>query len=360
MYSFETYAAGFGMAFLVTILSVPIIKGIAMQFRIVDRPNARKMHTTLMPRLGGVSIVFGFTAGFLYLHPHSPYMPAFLAGASIIVLTGILDDKFGLSARTKLAAQFASATILVTTGPLIEYVNIPFIGYIEFGWACYPITIFWIIAITNAINLIDGLDGLATGVSSIALSSLLIMAILNQQALVIALTVILLGGTVGFLLFNFHPARIFMGDSGSLFIGYTIAVISITGLFKSLTLFSLIIPIMILAVPIFDTFFAIIRRILNKQHLFKPDKQHLHHRLLAAGFNHKITVLIIYAISIFCSASAIIFSKSFLWGSLIIAGLLLLMMQFIAELIGILNHRRKPILDTVRRLIAVMATSKRP
>lgn len=358
MQPFHVYAAAFGLAFLVTIVSIPIVKKIAVYFRIVDRPNARKVHTKQMPRLGGISILFGFIAGFICLFPHIPYMPSFLLGAFVIVLTGVVDDKFSISAKAKLAAQITAATIFVTSGPLIDFVNIPFVGYLDFGWFSYPITVFWIVTMTNAINLIDGLDGLASGVSSIALCSLLVMAILNQQALVISLIVILLGSTLGFLIFNFHPAQIFMGDGGSMFIGYTIAVISIIGLFKSVTLFSLLIPVMILAVPIFDTVFAVIRRLIKKQKLTTPDKAHLHHSLMALGFSHRGTVLIIYAVSSFFGAAAILFSKSFLWGSLLIAILSLIMIQFFVELAGVLNHRRKPIIDTVKRLIAMREAAR--
>lgn len=358
MYPFHTLAAAFGISFIVTILSIPFVTRFALYFHFVDTPNARKVHTKQMPRLGGLSIALGFAAGLLYLLPGYSYMPAFLLGAVIIVGTGMVDDRFQLPARIKFAAQLAAAVIFVSLGPLIEFINIPFIGYIEFGWISYPITVFWIITVTNAINLIDGLDGLASGVSSIALSSLLFMAVLEQQTYVMALTIILLGGTIGFLMFNFHPAKIFMGDSGSMFIGYTIGVISVAGLFKSLTLFSLLIPIIILAVPIFDTVFAVIRRLMKRQKLSTPDKLHLHHRLLALGFSHRMTVLIIYTISFFFSVAAVILSKSFLWGSLLVITLCLAMLQLFAELADVLNQRRKPIVDSVKKLVTIGEASK--
>lgn len=356
MYPIYLYVCAFGTAVFITVLSVPVVKRIALYFHFVDIPNSRKVHTKVMPRLGGVSIALGFAAGFLVLQPHSPYLPAFIIGALIVIGTGILDDKYNLPARLKFIAQIIAAIVFVSNGPVINFVSIPFIGYIQFGWVSYPLTIFWIIMVTNAINLIDGLDGLADGVSSIALISLLIMAIINHQVLAVALTIILLGGTLGFLVFNFHPARIFMGDCGSMFIGYTIAAISVAGLFKSLTLFSLILPIIILAVPIFDTFLAFTRRLMNGQNVFKPDNQHLHHRLITAGFSHRTTVLIIYVISLFFNISAIILSKSIQWGGLLILVLCVTMLQFIVELVDVLNHKRKPIIKTVKKLAALKET----
>ncbi|WLR44321.1 MraY family glycosyltransferase [Bacillus carboniphilus] len=209
---------------------------------------------------------------------------------------------------------------------------------------------FWIVGITNSINLVDGLDGLAGGVSVIAMTSILVLASINNDVMVIALTVILIGSTCGFLVFNFHPAKIFMGDTGSLFLGYCISILSLHGLYKSVTLFSLVIPIIILAIPIFDTFFAIIRRILNKQKISDPDKSHLHHCLLQLGFTHRQTVLIIYAIGTFFGISAIIFSNSTLWGALIIISVLVLLIQITAELIGLIG-KHQPLLNTFRRIM---------
>jgi UDP-GlcNAc:undecaprenyl-phosphate GlcNAc-1-phosphate transferase len=358
MHSLSTYIVAFMISLIVTIVATPFVKMLAYRLGVVDSPNARKVHEKQMPRMGGLSIVLGFLAGFIYLWPASEYTIPILIGAITIVTIGILDDKFALSAKYKLLGQIAAAIIVVSSGLQIEHVNIPFVGYIDFGWMSFPITVFWIVGITNAINLIDGLDGLASGVSSIALTSMLVMAILDNQALAIALAVILLAGTLGFLFFNVHPAEIFMGDTGSLFIGYTISIISITGLFKSLTLFSLIIPVFILAVPIFDTLFAIVRRMLKRQKLSSPDKSHLHHCLLALGFSHRTTVHIIYVISIFFAASAIVVSKSILWGSLFILCLLLVMMQFTAEIIGTLKDRKTPLINTVKKVIVLSQALK--
>lgn len=351
MDAYSPYVVAFTISLAVTVLSVPLVKKWAVWLGAVDRPNERKIHNGQMPRMGGLSIFLGFFSGFLYLWPTYQYALPILVGALLMTSVGFLDDKYNLSPRSKFFGQIIAALVVVQSGMTIDFVTIPYVGLIDFGWLSYPITVFWIVAITNAINLIDGLDGLASGVSSIAVLAMIVMAILDQQWLALSLAVILLGGTIGFLFYNSHPAEVFMGDTGSLFIGYTVSVISITGLFKSITLFSLIIPIIILAVPIFDTLFAIIRRLLKKQKLSTPDRSHLHHVLLALGFSHRATVHIIYLISIFFAVSAVIFSESILWGSLFIGGLLLLMIQFTAEIIGILKNKKTPLIDTMRKVV---------
>jgi len=348
---FVHYSLALIIALVVTVITTPIVKRIALKYNIVDIPNdPRKIHTRKMPYLGGVAIALGFVAGFIYLQPNLPSTWAFLAGGFVILATGIIDDKVSLPARYKMLGQIFAALIVVFSGVTVDFIQFPVIGRIEFGWWQYPITIVWIVGITNAINFIDGLDGLAGGVSSIALGSTIVMGILEQQTLAIALSVILLGATIGFLFFNSYPAKIFMGDSGAMFIGYTMAYISIIGLFKSFTIFSLIIPIIILAVPIFDTSFAIVRRILRGQKISTPDRSHLHHCLLKLGFSHRTTVLIIYVISLIFGLSAIIFSRSVLWGSLIILVLSVIMIRFTVEILDTLNNRRKPIINAVKKL----------
>ncbi|WP_044749200.1 glycosyltransferase family 4 protein [Bacillus alveayuensis] len=350
MYSILNYILAFFISFSTAVISTPFVKSLAIRYGFVDKPNHRKVHTSLMPRLGGLAIVLGTVAGLIYLTPESRFFPAIFIGGLIIVMIGILDDKFNLSPKVKFIGQLIAACIVVFSGLKIDFITFPFGEKIYIGAFGYILAIFWIVGITNAINLIDGLDGLAGGVSAIAMSSILMMAVLNNQFLVISLTVVLIASTLGFLIFNFHPAKIFMGDTGALFLGYSISVISILGLLKSVTLFSLIVPIIILGIPIFDTFFAIVRRVLNKQKISSPDKSHLHHCLLAMGFSHRTTVLIIYGIGIFFGVSAIIFSTSTLWGSLTIIGLLVILVQLTAEVIGLIG-KRKPLINTVRKLL---------
>ncbi|MFC5711460.1 glycosyltransferase family 4 protein [Thalassorhabdus alkalitolerans] len=346
---YEYFIALF-IAFIVTIATTPLVKKLALKGGFVDQPSQRKVHEDSMPRIGGLAIAFGAVAGLIYLQPPFEFFWPITIGALTILILGLIDDKYTLSPSKKLFGQMAAATIVVAGGLQIEFISLPFNGYIEFGLWSYPFTILWILAMVNAINLIDGLDGLAAGTSSIALTILFMMAFTDGQILAAALAIVLVGSGLGFLVFNFHPAKIFMGDTGSMFLGYSISIISMVGLFKNLTLFTLIIPIIILAVPIFDTFFAIIRRLLNKQKISTPDKGHLHYRLLALGFSHRTTVLILYGVSIFFGGAALVFSETALWMSILIILFLGLLTQVMAEWIGILGERKKPIFSLVKKL----------
>ena len=224
-----------------------------------------------------------------------------------------------ITAKAKVLGQLAAA-IVVVTGVVYKLTSLTYHLVVSwnFGYLSIPITIIWIIGITNAINLIDGLDGLAAGVSTIALVTLSIMAVIMGNTFVIATAAILAASSFGFLFFNFHPAKIFMGDTGSLFLGFMISVLALLG-FKTVALISLIIPIIILGVPISDTFFAIVRRIRMKQKISAPDKSHLHHCLLKIGFSHRQTVLIIYGLAILFGVAAILFSQATVWGSVVLA-----------------------------------------
>ncbi|WP_066175639.1 glycosyltransferase family 4 protein [Bacillus marinisedimentorum] len=344
------YTIAFIVSMLVAFFSTPMIKWIAIKIGATDTPNGRKVHTKIMPRLGGLSIVLGVLVGYLYLRPVLPYFTPIAIGATIIIIIGILDDKYTLPASIKFLAQLAAAIIVVASGLKVDFVTLPFNGKIELGVFGYIVAVLWIVGITNSINLIDGLDGLAGGVAAIATGSILVMALIDNQFAVVALSVILLGSTLGFLYFNFHPAKIFMGDTGALFLGYTISIISMLGLFKSVTAFSLIVPIIVLGVPIVDTFFAIIRRFLNRQKISAPDKSHLHHCLLGLGFSHRNTVLLIYSLSLFFGLSAILFSAATMWGSFLIVFLLLIVIQVTAEIVGLIGNRRKPLINTMKRI----------
>ncbi|RLQ49520.1 putative undecaprenyl-phosphate N-acetylglucosaminyl 1-phosphate transferase [Listeria monocytogenes] len=226
----------------------------------------------------------------------------------------------------------------------IDFINLPFGGEIHFGVLSIPLTIIWIVAITNAINLIDGLDGLAAGVSTIALLTILGMAFIMGDALVIMIASVLIAGTLGFLPYNFNPAKIFMGDTGALFLGFIISVLSVMG-FKNVTFISLIVPILILGVPISDTLFAIIRRMVTKQPIAMADKSHLHHCLLRLGFTHRQTVILIYAIAALFSLFAFIFTMSTLWGSMILIGVLLVLIEVLIETLGLVGSSYRPLLN---------------
>lgn len=359
LYSLTEYIIAFIISLTVAIIATPLVKYVSRKYKIADKPNQRKVHKNMMPSAGGLAIFTGVAAGFIYLKPYSPYMTEIVIAGMLILILGVFDDKFAVTPKVKLIGQIIAAIIVASSGLQVEFISIPLIGRIEFGYMSFVITVLWIVGVTNSINLIDGLDGLAAGVSTIALGSILTMAVLDNQLVVIALAVILIGSTLGFLVFNSHPASIFMGDTGALFLGFSISVMSMLGLFKSVTVFSLLIPIIILAVPIFDTFFAIIRRIMNKQKISTPDKFHIHHCLLAIGFSHRSTVIIIYLLSFLFGVSAIIFSASTLWGSLFLLILLLLVMQFTIELIGLIGNKQKPIINTIKKILIFTSMLKR-
>lgn len=338
----------FLLCFLAAILVTPLVKIFAIKIGATDKPNSRKVHQKVMPRLGGLAIYLSFLVGFIFLQPESPYLIPILLGSFVIIVTGIVDDIIELSAKWKLAGQILAAGIVVAGGVQVEFINLPFDGHLDLGLFAVPITLLWIIGITNAINLIDGLDGLAAGVSSIVLMTLVGIAFTMGNLFVVALGLILLGSTLGFLVYNFHPAKIFMGDTGALFLGFMIAVISLLG-FKNVTLFSLLIPVIILGVPISDTIFAIIRRMVNKTPLLAPDKSHLHHCLLRLGFSHRKTVLIIYAMSSMFGLAAILLTQSTLWGELVIITLLIFATELLVELVGLVSSSYRPMLNLFSR-----------
>jgi UDP-GlcNAc:undecaprenyl-phosphate/decaprenyl-phosphate GlcNAc-1-phosphate transferase len=333
---------------MISILITPLVKKLAFKIRATDRPNKRKVHQTLMPRLGGLAIYIAFLAGVILLQPINPYSTSIIIGSGIIVISGILDDIYELSAKLKLMAQIAAAAIIVLYGGLqITFINLPFGGLFEFGYLSIPFTVLWIIGITNAINLIDGLDGLAAGVSSIALVAISGMAFIMGNLYVVTIGSILLVSTIGFLYHNFYPAKIFMGDTGALFLGFMISVLSLLG-FKNITFVSFIVPIIILGVPISDTIFAILRRIINKQPLSAPDKSHLHHCLLRLGYSHRETVLIIYAMAALFGLLAVVFAQAKLWGAMLLGAVLLFFIEIIAEKIGLFGREFNPLLKLLR------------
>lgn len=340
------------LCIVTSILFTPLIKKLAIKIGATDQPNSRKVHQKVMPRLGGLAIYFSFFVGYLILRPTSndfEILPI-LIGGFIIIITGVLDDIIELSPKLKLLGQLVAAGIVVIYGGIeADFINLPFGGVLNFGYFTIPITIIWIVGITNAINLIDGLDGLAAGVSSIALITISGMAIIMGDIFVLSIGVILLGSTLGFLLYNFYPAKIFMGDSGALFLGFMISVLSLLG-FKGVTFISFIVPIIILGVPISDTLFAIIRRIVNKQPISMPDKSHLHHCLLNLGYGHRKTVLMIYGMSAMFGLVAVIFSMATMWVSFIVVLALLLTMEIIVEKIGLVGKEYRPILNMLQGL----------
>ncbi|MCP3031449.1 undecaprenyl/decaprenyl-phosphate alpha-N-acetylglucosaminyl 1-phosphate transferase [Halobacillus sp. A1] len=333
--------------FISTILITPLVKKAALRLGATDQPNERKVHKGTMPRLGGLAIFLSFLAGIIVFYPDSTYTLPIIIGAILIIVTGVADDLVEVSPKIKLLGQLLATGVVIYGGVQVEFVNLPFGGQLEFGMLSIPITVLWIVGITNAINLIDGLDGLAAGVSSIALLTISGMALFMGNTFVVIVGLIVLGSTLGFLLFNFYPAKIFMGDTGALFLGFMIAVLSLLG-FKNVTLFSFIIPIIILGVPISDTLFAILRRKLQNKPWSSPDKSHLHHCLLNLGYSHPQAVLIIYAVSSLFSIAAVVFSQATLFGSLAVVASLILMVELIAEFTGLIGKDYKPIINFMK------------
>ncbi|NMA90755.1 MAG: undecaprenyl/decaprenyl-phosphate alpha-N-acetylglucosaminyl 1-phosphate transferase [Amphibacillus sp.] len=340
----------FFIALISTFLLVYPVKKIAFKFGFLDQPNKRKIHRHVTPRIGGLAIFIGVAISLLYLRLNEPVMPAIITGGIIIVIVGLIDDKYQIRPLVKLIGQLAAAIVVMSGGVMIEKITLPFLGMIEFNqFFAIFITVIWIVGVTNAINLIDGLDGLASGVTTIGLISILVMSIMDGNNIVIYLAVVLIASNMGFLYHNFYPATIYMGDTGAMFLGYSIAVISTLGLFKNVTLFSFILPIIILAIPIFDTLFSIVRRMLDGENILLPDKKHIHHRLLEAGFSHKVTVLIIYAFSALFGLIAILFSKSSLIVTVVLSIALLLILQAFAEMVGVVGNGKTPLLRMVKR-----------
>lgn len=323
----------------VSMAITPFIAKLALKIGAVDKPNKRKVHKQLMPTMGGLSIFIAFILGHaLFGYPHFQFN-AILIGAIIILISGIVDDKYEMSPKVKILFQLAAATVVIFYGGIyLKSITLPFIGRIQLTYLGYFATYLWIIGVTNAVNLIDGLDGLASGVSTITFMTMYILAIVEGDYFVMSYALILAGSCTGFLVYNFHPATIFMGDTGALFLGYIISVLSLMG-FKNTTFISLIVPILILGVPVFDTFFAIIRRKLRGQSFAQADKEHLHHLLMTTNSSQTKTVLTIYGMSIIFSTVSVIYSQVSRELGLVILVILFILIQYIAGKIGLLGRK---------------------
>lgn len=320
--------AALGLAVSLPLVLTPFIEKLAVRVGAIDRPGTRKVHDSPVPCWGGLSIFLGFAVALLFAifqmfrpAPPSSHLQVvssisgislgwealgILAGGHLILLVGLYDDWRGLSPWAKLGGQIAAAVVLVAFGVTVDFITNPLGGVIYLGFFSIPVTVAWVVGVTNALNLVDGLDGLAAGVAVVAAGTVAVVAFGQGEPFVAFCALLLAAAALGFLPYNFHPARIFMGDGGSMFLGFTLASLAVLGLTKSATAFSLILPILILGVPIFDMVFAIIRRILRGQHIFAADRDHLHHRLLNLGLTHRQTVLAIYAVNLVLGGSAVL------------------------------------------------------
>ncbi len=329
-------------ALVLALLLVPVAMKLAYKIGAVDKPNARKVHTKIMPRMGGLGIYLAYMTVVLLTQKMTMPLVGLLIGSTILVVLGIFDDIKDLNAKFKLSVQIIAAVIVMAFGVRIEFMTNVFGGEaIYLDILSLPVTLLWIVGITNAINLIDGLDGLAGGIATIAALSMAVVGWIYGQYFMASMAIILAGATIGFLRYNFHPAKVFMGDTGSLFLGFNLSVLAVMGVAKGVTFISLAAPVLVLGVPIFDTFFAILRRKMNHKPIFAADKDHLHHRLLSMGFSHRNTVLIIYAISFFLALSAVLITYLSTAEAVVVVAVVLCIVLLGAGKLGVIAVRPK-------------------
>lgn len=303
------------VALVVSFLMTPVVKTFAYKVGAIDVPkDNRRMHKTPIPRLGGLAIFIGFMVSILLFAQIDSEMKSILLGAVIIVVLGVVDDIMALPAMLKFVVQIGAALIPALSGVQILAFSNPNIFsenlYWVLGGLSVPFTVLWIVALTNAVNLIDGLDGLANGVSAISATTMLVIALMASEMQVAIVMAALVGASVGFMPYNLNPAKMFMGDTGATFLGYILATMSIQGLFKYYAVISFVVPFMILGLPIFDTAFAFIRRIAHGQSPMHADRSHIHHRLIDMGLNQKQAVATLYVISAILGLSAVVLTTS--------------------------------------------------
>jgi UDP-GlcNAc:undecaprenyl-phosphate GlcNAc-1-phosphate transferase len=348
------YVAPAIAAFAVTLAVTPLVRRAAEKRGMVDRPGGRRVHTHDMSRLGGVGIAAGVAAALTVqfagesllgwrplLSSGGIEMIGTLAGMAVIFAVGAYDDVAGLSPGAKLAGQVIAASLPIAAGLRIDYIGNPFGGSIQqLGYLSVPMTLLWIVAFANVINLIDGLDGLAAGVSAIAAVPFLLIASAMNATAAAVMAAALIGACVAFLRYNFHPASIIMGDSGAMFLGYTLATLALSGVMKSTAAAALAVPLLIVGIPVVDTGSAIVRRLLTGRPIQEADDGHIHHRLLHRGFDHRQTVLLIYAWSGVLAAGGYVMRfipTAYKWGLLIVMGVL---SGFMASGLGLFEAAR--------------------
>jgi UDP-GlcNAc:undecaprenyl-phosphate GlcNAc-1-phosphate transferase len=322
----RSYVAVMLAALVGSVLLTPLARRFALAVGAVGRTGGRNVHGQVTPRLGGLAIAAGWSASVLgawmlggipanVIAQYRSEFVAVLVGGLAMCLVGAVDDIRGLPVSRKLIAQVAVAILAYACGFRIDGVALPFVGTLSMGIFALPVTILWIIGITNAVNLIDGLDGLAAGVAFFAAFTTFIVALIGGSPFAAWMAAPLMGVLAGFLFFNFNPARIFMGDSGSYFLGYVLATMSLTGARqqKASTAVSLLVPMIALGLPIFDTLFTMFRRYLERRSMFSPDRGHIHHRLLDLGLTHRRAVMLLYGVCVIFTACAIGVSFGRLW-----------------------------------------------
>ena len=303
------------IALVVSIAATPAVKLFANRIGAIDVPkDSRRVHKSPIPRLGGLAIFLGFVISTIFFVDITRQILGILIGSVIIVIIGVIDDIRPLRAYIKLIVQIAAALVAVYFGIVIDIFSNPLVfsanEFVHLGYFSIPVTIIWIVAITNSVNLIDGLDGLAVGVSTISSIVMLVIALMVSDLNIALILAALTGACLGFMPYNFNPAKIFMGDTGALLLGYVLATVSILGLFKFYAVVSFAVPFLVLAIPLFDTSFAFLRRLLRGQNPMSPDRGHFHHRLLDMGLTQKQAVAVLYAISGLLGLAAVVITTS--------------------------------------------------
>ncbi len=335
------YVTVFLVALVVAVVLTPLVKKLALRMGVVDQPVERSVHKEPTPHLGGVAIYAAFVVSALVgIGAEAPESRGILVGGTLILLLGLVDDIWRLSPKAKFVGQVIIAMVVVAFGVRIQWVTNPFGGMFMLGSWSIPLTVLWIVAVVNVINLIDGLDGLAAGISSIAAVTLFFVALGKGYSHVVVLTAALAGSTLGFLPYNFNPAKIFMGDSGAMFLGYALAAIAVEGTLKSTTTIALAIPILALGLPILDTSFAIVRRFAARRPIHQADREHLHHRLLDLGLTQRQTVVVMYAVSGWLGVNAILLAEMNTIKGFLLIALVCSVLFLGARKVGILNIRQ--------------------
>ncbi|HWZ88061.1 MAG TPA: MraY family glycosyltransferase [Polyangiaceae bacterium] len=323
----RSYVVACLVALFLSVIVTPLVRRFALRIGAVSTPGGRHVHGRTVPRLGGIALAFAWAVPVVLLALRDPMLAKALHGRSLQIITvvvggaaicavGALDDARGIRSLYKLAAQIVVATFAFACGFEIQAIQLPLFGALQMGAFALPVTVLWIVGVTNAVNLIDGLDGLAAGVSFFAAFTSFVIASLSGSVFVALTMASLMGALVGFLFFNFNPARIFMGDSGSYFLGFVLATTALAGgglQQKASTAVSLLVPVLALGVPIFDTLFSMFRRVLERRPIFSADRGHVHHRLLDLGLTHRRAVVFLYGISILLAAGAIAVSLGRSW-----------------------------------------------
>lgn len=328
-----------GLSTGVSFLATPAVKRMAYKIGAVDVPkDGRRMHDHPIPRLGGLAIALAFILTTLLTVELDQQLQGIMLGGIVILVLGVLDDSLTLPALPKFIVQIVAASIVVAHGCTIRFITNPFsseVGAcIDLGILAAPVTIIWIATLTNAVNFIDGLDGLAVGVSGISAGTMLVISLLVAEPQVALIMACLLGACIGFIPYNKNPASIFMGDTGSTFLGFILSAMSIQGFFKLYAIISFVVPFLILGVPIFDITFAVLRRLAKHQNPMKADREHIHHRLIDMGFSQKQTVAITYTLTGILGLAAVLLTSSgevkalILIGSVIVVGALGIMVIF--------------------------------